>query len=100
MVSIDPTYGYHANAFKTWLITKDHHKSAAIITFQDTNVNITFEGKPHLVAAMVTKMYIEQYVGCTEGQSSKEAILHRKKNQTYVAEMQRKSEYILHTVDG
>ena len=41
LCSSRPAYGYHANATKTWLITKDSHMAKAREIFQDTQVNIT-----------------------------------------------------------
>ena len=46
-VSMGPAYGYHANAIKTWLITKDQHHQSAVSAFSGT--------KPHLGAALGTQ---------------------------------------------
>ena len=53
LLSLGPAYGYHVNVSKTWLITKELHKSAAMSAFRGTvmfgtEINITHEGKPHL----------------------------------------------------
>ena len=62
LVSIGPSYGYHANPSKTWLVTKEVHLSNAVNTFQDSHVNITAEGRPHLGAALGTQSYVSQFV--------------------------------------
>jgi len=62
LVSFGPAYGYHVNASKTWLITKEPHRSAAMSAFQGTEVNIMHEGKPHLGVALGTEAYTEHYV--------------------------------------
>ena len=59
---IGPAYGYHVNASKTWLITKESHHSTAEAVFRDTQVNITTEGKPHLGIALGSQPYIDQNV--------------------------------------
>ena len=62
LVSYGPQYGYHVNASKTWLITKGEHHAEAAALFQDTSVNITTDGKPHLGAALGTKSYVDDFV--------------------------------------
>ncbi len=62
VIEIGPAYGYHINASKTWLIVKEPHLSAAASTFENTQVNITTEGKPHLGAALGTQAYSDHYV--------------------------------------
>ena len=62
LVSIGPSYGYHANPSKTWLVTKEVHFSNAVNTFQDSHVNITAEGRSHLGAALGTQSYVSQFV--------------------------------------
>ena len=42
------SYGYYANAARTWLVIKPDHLSEAVDVFGDTNVNITCESKPYL----------------------------------------------------
>ena len=62
LVSYGPQYGYHVNTSKTWLITKEEHHAEAAALFQDTSVNITTDGKPHLGAALGTKSYVDDFV--------------------------------------
>ena len=35
---LGPSFGYHPNASKTWLIVKKEHESAAVALFGDTDV--------------------------------------------------------------
>ena len=62
LVTLGPTYGYHVNATKTWLISKEHCYTEASNLFEDTQVNVTSEGRPHLGAAIGTESYINSYV--------------------------------------
>ena len=62
LTSFGPAFGYHANATKTWLITKDQHLAKARDLFQDTQVNVTSQGRPHLGAALGTQEFVDQYV--------------------------------------
>ena len=62
LTSTGPAYGYHANALKTWLITKDPHIAKAQEFFGDTQVNITTQGRPHLGAALGSQEFVETYV--------------------------------------
>eukprot|EP00731_Ephydatia_muelleri_P007729 Em0004g67a len=54
-----PSYGYYANAKKTWLVVKEAHYTSA---FHGTNLNITTTGKPHLGAPLGTQSFVTQYV--------------------------------------
>ena len=58
--TIGPSYGYYANATKTWLVVKDTHLASATLAFLGTNVNITSEGRPHLGAPLGTETYVAQ----------------------------------------
>lgn len=57
-----PAFGYHANAAKTWLVTKEKHFERAKEAFRDTNVNVTCHGRPYLGAPLGTCEYTKQYV--------------------------------------
>ena len=48
IVTLGPSYGYHPNASKMWLVTKKAHLQDAVTIFQDSGVNITDEGRPYL----------------------------------------------------
>ena len=58
--SLGPSYGYFANASKTWLITKQQHLEAAQSCFLGTGVNIT--GRPYLGSPIGTDEYINSFV--------------------------------------
>ena len=60
--TIGPSYGYYANAAKTWLVLKPDHLSEAVAAFEHTNVNITCEGRPYLGAAIGTPKYLNEFV--------------------------------------
>ena len=60
--SFGPAFGYHANASKTWLVTKEVHLTKASEIFPDTNINITTHGRPHLGAPLGSKDFINQFV--------------------------------------
>ena len=57
-----PAFGYFVNASKTWLITKHPHKNSAFTIFQDTGINISVEGKPHLGGALGSLEFTESSV--------------------------------------
>ena len=62
LIDFGPTYGYHPNASKTWLIVKEEKFEEATTAFEGTGVSITQEGKRHLGAALGTIKFIESYV--------------------------------------
>ena len=62
LVSVGTAYVYHANATKTWLITKQLHHQSAMSAFSGTHVNITVEGKPHLGAPLGSQEYTDLFV--------------------------------------
>ena len=57
-----PKFGYHPNASKTWLLTKEEHLDQARTLFNDTQVNITTHGRPHLGAPLGCKEYVSEFV--------------------------------------
>ena len=62
LVSVGPVYGYHANAAKIWLITKQLHHQSTMSALSDTTVNITVEGRPHLGAPLGSQEYTDLLV--------------------------------------
>ena len=60
--SSGPDFGYHANASKMWLITKEALLPQAKELFKDTKVNITSQGRPYLGAALGSDEFREQFV--------------------------------------
>ena len=65
---LGPTYGYHPNSSKTYLIVKEEHESKAKELFADTDVHITINGKRHLGAAIGAKSFTEEYVSRKVGE--------------------------------
>ena len=63
-----PSYGYHANPAKTWLIVKKEYLPSATELFAHTGVNITVDGKRHLGAALGSRSFVESYVQCKVSQ--------------------------------
>ena len=57
-----PAFGYHANALKTWLVTKERHLDQAVALFGDTHVNITTRGRPYLGAPLGSDDFTAEYV--------------------------------------
>ena len=51
-----------SNSSKTWLVTKEIHKSTATSTFYNTKVNITTEGNTHLGGASGRIEFVEGYM--------------------------------------
>jgi hypothetical protein len=62
ILSSGPDFGYHANASKMWLITKEAYLSQAKELFKDTCVNITSQGRPYLGAALGSDEFCDQFV--------------------------------------
>ena len=61
-----PSFGYHANASKTWLVVKPDS------VFGDTNIRITCEGRPYLGSALGSQSYTSEFVTCKVNQWTKE----------------------------
>ena len=72
---LGPCYGYHANASKTWLVTKEEFLSEATAVFGDTSVQVTTEGRPYLGAPLGSPAYVSQFVREKVDQWSKELSL-------------------------
>ena len=60
--STGPGFGYHANSRKTWLITKEQHLSQAKELFQDSEINITLQGRPYLGTSLGSEEFCDQFV--------------------------------------
>ena len=60
--SFGPAFGYFQNASKTWLVIKEQFQSHAIGAFQDTAVNVTSDGRPHLGAPIGSAKYCDNFV--------------------------------------
>ena len=72
LITLGPHFGYFAKASKTWLVTKENCLSTAAMTFADTNMKITSEGRPYLGTAIGTEEYIQAYVTDKAQQWSRE----------------------------
>ena len=57
-----PDYGYNPKEDKCWLITKPETEEIIRETFNDTEINITNEGKKHLGAVVGSRSYLTEYV--------------------------------------
>ena len=60
LVEVEPTYEYHPNALKTWLIVKENKIEDATTAFEGTGVGITQERKRHLGAALGTSSFVRR----------------------------------------
>ena len=62
LLTSGPSFGYHANAHKTWLITKEQYLPQARELFQESEVNITSHGRPYLGAPLGTDKFCVEFV--------------------------------------
>ena len=53
---------YFPNPNKTWLVAKEGFQTVGSSTFDQTGVNITPDGRPHLGVAIGSPSYVENYV--------------------------------------
>ena len=60
--SLGPSFGYFANAPKTWLITKHSLLVKAKEIFHDTPVKISSQGRPHLGAPLGSQEFVDQFI--------------------------------------
>ena len=62
LCAIGPLFGYHPNATKTWLITKEDLHAEAKNVFKDTDIQITTEGRPYLGVPLGTDEYRKSFL--------------------------------------
>ena len=62
LTSAGPAFGYFGNAKKTWLVMKDTHLENARNIFQDTQVNITSDGRAYLGSAIGSDEFTNSFV--------------------------------------
>ena len=62
MARLGPSFGYHPNALKTYLVVKQNYEEVVRQIFSDTDVCITTQVKRHLGAALGSKTFTEEYV--------------------------------------
>ena len=75
LVTSGPDFGYFVNASKTSLVVKEGHLADAVKYFENTNVQISTEGKPHLGAALGTEAFVHEFVS-KKVQQWVEEVLH------------------------
>ena len=57
-----PSFGYHPNPAKTWLIVKEGNLDQATNIFGSSGVNITSSGQKHLGAALGSTEFVKKFV--------------------------------------
>ena len=56
--TLGPDFGYFSNGKKRWIIAKPNKEEV----FKETVINITIKAKIHLVAAISSREYQEDYI--------------------------------------
>ena len=62
MCELGPKFGYFPEPKKSWLIVKSDCFDKAIHVFNDTNIQITTQGRRHLGAALGTSQFRNEYI--------------------------------------
>jgi len=62
LVQVGPSFGYHPNASKTWLVVKPDHLQEARVVFDGSGVQITAEGRPYLGAPIGSDAFCNQFI--------------------------------------
>ena len=62
LLKLGPTYGYHPNPAKTWLVVKEEHVDQAETLFGNSGVNVTSSGQKHLGAALGCTEFVRKFV--------------------------------------
>lgn len=63
MQSLGPSFGYHPNPSKTWLLTKKHHLETAKEVFEDCDICIiTSTGQRNLGSALGSDSFLRDFV--------------------------------------
>ena len=60
--AVGPSFGYHPNPSKTWLVVKADSEHRAEESFQHTGIKITTQGSRFLGAALGTRSFVEKFV--------------------------------------
>ena len=63
--AIGPDFGYFSNGKERWIIAKPNKKDSVKEIFKETVINIAVKAKIHLVAAISSREYQEDYI-CTK----------------------------------
>ena len=62
MQSLGPSFGYHPNPLKTWLLAKEQHLDTAKEVFEDCDIHITSTGQRHLGSALGSDSFLRDFV--------------------------------------
>ena len=62
LCELGPKFGYFPEPTKSWLIVKSDCSGKAIHIFNDTNIQITRQGRRHLGAALDTSQFRNEYI--------------------------------------
>ena len=65
MSTLGPDFGYFSNGKERWIIAKLNKKDSVKEIFKETVINIAVKAKIHLVAAISSREYQEDYI-CTK----------------------------------
>ena len=63
--TLGPDFGYFLNGKERWIIAKPNKKDSVKEIFKETIINIAVKAKIHLVAAISSREYQEDYI-CTK----------------------------------
>ena len=62
MQSLGPSFGYHPNPSKTWLLAKEQHLDTAKEVFEDCDIHITSTGQRHLGSALGSDSFLRDFM--------------------------------------
>ena len=60
--AVGPSFGYHPNPSKTWLVVKADSEHRAEESFQHTGIKITTQGSRFLGVALGMRSFVEKFV--------------------------------------
>ena len=60
--TLGPDFGYFSNGKGRWIIAKPNKKESVKEVFKETVINIRVKAKIHLVAAISSREYQEDYI--------------------------------------
>ena len=63
--TLGPDFGYFSNGKERWIIAEPNKKDSVKEIFKETVINIAVKAKIHLVAAISSREYQEDYI-CTK----------------------------------
>lgn len=62
LCKLGPSFGYHVNSSKTWLVTKKELEPEARRLFMDSNIQMTTEGRPYLGSPIGSEGFTTQWI--------------------------------------